>query len=112
MIFAIFLFSGLIHQITSLQLHPQCIDFSDLQFFSLNAVAVCFEAGVMQIVSSWGRIRRSQSAGAGKHVLPSKGPHIVLRCIGYAWVVAFFAWASAKCYYQRVHCMFAQVAQT
>lgn len=108
MVFSLFSISGLVHLLTSWQLSPGCRDYGDLQFFCVNAAAVCLEAAILQLISP----RRASKDQRG--VEPERSRPwgilgtILARFVGYVWVVGFFVWAFPKFYYGRVHCMINQ----
>jgi hypothetical protein len=111
MTFLFFLMSGIIHQLTSLQLDPGCTDLGDLQFFAMNAAAVCLEYAVRCIFAPRQPCKASKADRVDKAAALAELPTLLPRCLGYLWVIGFFAWASPKCYYQRVHCMVAHKTQ-
>jgi len=109
MIFSLFLMSGLVHQVTSWQLNPACNDYADLQFFCMNAVAVCLESAVLRHISS------NRPSDGTIHETKKRYPQKLLRkfvrFVGYAWVLGFFVWSVPKFYYHRVSCMIDQQLQ-
>lgn len=107
--FMIFLFSGMVHQITSWQLHPDCKDYADIYFYCVNAAIVLLESGVSSLVSS---PKTSSCEYTGEqdrqHHVPSGWRQLkicIARTLGYIWVFAIFFLVIPKFYYPRIHCM-------
>lgn len=108
MTFLLFFISGCIHQATTRQLNSGCSDYADVQFFCLNAVAVMLESALLGVVSLSSATQKGKSHGTSKDQVLGLARAVLLRLVGYMWVVSFFVWVVPKIYYPRVYCMIKQ----
>jgi hypothetical protein len=104
--FSLFLTSGLIHQFTTWQLNQDWSDCADLQFFSMNAVAVILESTLLTLLRSTSPSQSSEN-DKGQEGRRSQAQRLLrigfIHLLGYTWVMSFFVWALPKCYYPRVY---------
>jgi hypothetical protein len=103
MTITLFFMTGLVHQLTTLEIHPRCGgDWADIKFFLANAFAVLFESAVLQLVS-YHRNPTTHQKQLNKTANNRRWTTIV-QTAGYLWVVTFFVWLVPKCYYGRLRC--------
>ena len=104
MTFSLFLISGLVHQVTSRQLYPDCPDYADMKFFWTNAVAVSLESVLLRLAPRRPPSEDGQRREARRSRVQRLLGVALVRFVGYVWVVSFFVWTIPKSYYPRVHC--------
>ena len=111
MTFLLFLISGLVHQLTNSQLNPECRDYADILFFGINAVAVITESALLPLRPREQLSRNHKQRETGRRHTLQIVQVVLVRCLGYIWVVSFFIWVVPKLYYPRVYCTVSQLVQ-
>ena len=88
-----FLFSGILHLAANVSLHPDTPwqDLGPVLFFATQGIGIIIEHSFLVLV---GVIR------GGKE--PRKEPSILLRLLGYIWVISFLAWSGPVWIYPQI----------
>ena len=87
--FSVFLFSGVVHALVTLQLGFTCGYWEDISWFCLNFVAILVEDSFQRTFRKLGGWTKNQTLG---------------KAVGTIWVFAFFFWSLPKSQYPKIHC--------
>ena len=87
--FSVFLLSGVVHALVTLQLGFRCGYWEDVSWFCLNFVAMLVEERVQWAFGKLGGWTRNQALGKG---------------VGMVWVFGFFFWSLPKTQYPKIYC--------